>query len=158
MRLWDAKTGALQQTFEGHSGYVQSVTFSLDGRRLASISGRAVQLWDVETGALQQTPEGYFGLVRAVAFSPDGWRLITDQGSIDLRASFLNSNQATIWSSYSLSEDRNWITWKGHNVLWLPPEYRPVCVMFQDNALAMGYSSGRVIIIGVEPDVNPLKG
>jgi WD40 repeat protein len=36
VRLWDAFTGAVLQTLEGHSSYVQLVAFSLDGKIIAS--------------------------------------------------------------------------------------------------------------------------
>jgi WD40 repeat protein len=54
VRLWDAATGALQQTLEGHSRSVYSVAFSPDSRLLASASAdKTVRLWDAATGALQ---------------------------------------------------------------------------------------------------------
>jgi WD40 repeat protein len=54
VRLWDAATGALQQTLKGHSDWVTSVAFSPDSRLLASASeGKTVRLWDTATGALQ---------------------------------------------------------------------------------------------------------
>jgi len=60
-----------------HSEDVFSVTFSPDGRLLASGSGdNTVKLWDVATGALVRTLTGH-----SVAFSPDGGLLAS--GSLD---------------------------------------------------------------------------
>jgi WD40 repeat protein len=76
VRIWDVKTGALQQTLEGHTNGVMSVTFSHDDQRLASgSSDTSVRIWDAETGALQQTLEGHTGEVSSVTFSHDGRRL-----------------------------------------------------------------------------------
>lgn len=76
VRTWDAETGALQKTLEGHTSAVHSVTFSRDKRRLASASwDNTVRIWDSKTGALQQTLEGHTRGVNSVAFSRDGRRL-----------------------------------------------------------------------------------
>jgi hypothetical protein len=73
VRLWDARTGALQHKLEGHANWVRSVAFSPDGQLLASAShDQTVRLWDARTGALQCTLEGHVGPVWGVVFSPDG--------------------------------------------------------------------------------------
>ena len=79
VRLWDAGTGAVPQTLEGHLGEVMAVAFSPDSKLLASASwDGTVKLWDASTGAVLQTLEGHsdaateVGLMAsAVAFSPD---------------------------------------------------------------------------------------
>ena len=80
MRLWDATTGALLRTFDGHSGPVYSVAFSPDGAHVLSFSNK-LQLWDTGTGQLIRTFEGGSNKVSAIAFSPDGAHLLT--GSSD---------------------------------------------------------------------------
>jgi WD40 repeat protein len=48
MRLWDAQTGQLLQTFSKHSNDVNDVSFSPDGRSISSASSdRTIELWQV---------------------------------------------------------------------------------------------------------------
>jgi WD40 repeat protein len=73
VRLWDAATGAALQTLEGHTSSVRAVSFSPEGKTVASVSDDGtVRLWDAATGATLQTLEGHIHSVNAVAFSPDG--------------------------------------------------------------------------------------
>ena len=58
-----------------HSGPVNSLAFSPDGRTLTSGAGgkdNAVRLWDTRTGDLKQSLTGHSEGVYSVASSPDG--------------------------------------------------------------------------------------
>ncbi|KAM3101763.1 TIR domain-containing protein, partial [Phormidesmis sp. 146-20] len=57
---------------KGHSGIVWSVSFSPDGKTIATGShDRTVKLWDLQ-GRELQTLKGHGGSVKSVSFSPDG--------------------------------------------------------------------------------------
>jgi WD domain, G-beta repeat len=62
----------------GHTGEVFCVTFSRDGRRLASASlDRTVRVWDVEKGDCQAILRGHTDDVFTAAFDPSGTLLAT---------------------------------------------------------------------------------
>ena len=74
--VWNVATGQVEQTLEGHSSWVSSVAFSLDGGRLVSGSDdRTVRVWNVAIRQVEQTLGGHSSRVNSVAFSPDGGRL-----------------------------------------------------------------------------------
>lgn len=92
------------QNLMGHSGTVNSVAFSPDGRLLASGSAdRTLKLWDPTTGKLQQTIESP-APIKSVVFSPDG-RLVASVlsgmtfGQIQLLDPTTGELQQTIESS-----------------------------------------------------------
>ena len=77
IRIW--QVGNLQQTdqVDAHSSWVRSISFSPDGKILASGSDdQLVKLWDVSDGKLSQEPiqilQGHTYRIRSVSFSPDG--------------------------------------------------------------------------------------
>jgi WD40 repeat protein len=82
LKLWEAGSGRLLRTLEGHSGEVTSVGFSPDGATVVSgYSEDTVKLWDARSGSLLRTLEGHSVAVTSVAFSPDGTMVVS--GSAD---------------------------------------------------------------------------
>ncbi|WGV26771.1 protein kinase domain-containing protein [Halotia branconii] len=95
IKLWNLETGKQIRTFIGHSDSVNSVTFSPDGKTLASGSGsfsftlnnannsndKTIKLWNLETGKQIRTFIGHSSWINSVAISPDGKTLVS--GSSD---------------------------------------------------------------------------
>ena len=82
VRLWEAASGQLLATLQGHTGGVWGVALSGDGRLLASGSqDGTVRLWEAASGQLLATLQGHTGGVCGVALSGDG-RLVAS-GSAD---------------------------------------------------------------------------
>lgn len=78
LKLWDATTGQLLRTFEGHSAGVTSVAFSPNGGLLLSGSeDKTLKLWDVTKAEPVRTFQGHAGPVWSIAFSPDGTRVLS---------------------------------------------------------------------------------
>ena len=80
IKLWDI-SGKLLHKFEGHTGVVNSLTFSPDGKQILSGStDNTIKLWDI-SGKLLHTFKGHTSAVNSVAFSHDGKFIIS--GSSD---------------------------------------------------------------------------
>lgn len=85
------------RTLAGHDAAVSCVTFSTDGRLIASSGNdNVVKIWDAPSGKLIKTLRGHGGRVRSCEFSSDGRYLLS--GSHD--------NQAKVWSLEGYREIR----------------------------------------------------
>ncbi len=84
--LIDAATGQTRRKLEGHTRWVTSAVFSLDGKRIASASDDGTaRLWDVETGKQLRLLEGPFSHVKSVALSADGRQVLTGGSDASVR-------------------------------------------------------------------------
>jgi WD40 repeat protein len=81
VQVWDATSGGNVLTYRGHSGSVQSLTWSPDGTRIASGGDdQTVQVWDAASGNPIYTYSGHSDTVWAVAWSPGGRYIASASG------------------------------------------------------------------------------
>ena len=76
--IYDFQTGEELALITGHTGRINSISLSPDGRTLSSgSSDNTVRLWDMETRTEIGTLEGHTAAVNSVVFSPDGRTLVS---------------------------------------------------------------------------------
>ena len=73
LKFWNTDIGEEILTLKGHDNFIESVSFSPDGKTLASCSlDRTIKLWNVETGDEVRTLNGHDDIIVSVNFSSDG--------------------------------------------------------------------------------------
>ncbi|KAL3588021.1 hypothetical protein FPOAC2_13920 [Fusarium poae] len=153
-----ADWNACLQTLEGHGDRVTSVVFSADGQRLASGSDdKTVKIWDAATGVCEQTLN-VGRVLYHLSFDPTSNALLsTDIGLLNLDRPALppvindRSTEITLprvsHSGWGISADGEWIVEDGKKMLWLPPDYRGGMPAIGRSTVAIGYHSGRVLVL-----------
>jgi hypothetical protein len=78
IQIYDAASGNVLSTLEGHTDGILSVRFSPDGTQLLSGSyDNTARLWDVATGRTLQELKRHSWWVCAAEFSPDAQKIVT---------------------------------------------------------------------------------
>lgn len=76
--IWDAQSGQLLKTLEGHTKSVHGLEFSHDGLKLASTSAdNTARVWDLQTNSQISLCQGHSDLLWTVNFTPDDFRMVT---------------------------------------------------------------------------------
>jgi WD40 repeat protein len=117
VRVWDAATGALLQTFGKHGDYVRNCAFSADGRWLVSTAGATIYCWERRKQAKPKLLEGHGNLITDCHLSPDGKHILTtsEDGTVRLwniatgkvKAILLKLSLA--FTASAVAPDWNWI-------------------------------------------------
>ncbi len=160
IKLQDAASGQLVRTFTGHTGVVDKVVFSHDGRYALSSGGftgsmwegipstqydRAIRLWDIATGQTIRTLTGHESPVTSIALSHDGTQALS--------ASFIGGEGAKHWDLATGAVLRSF------------PGYVRAVVMSPDGRHALlagiegfGFSNLKTVDLATGLDVRLFKG
>ncbi|OOO09066.1 WD-40 repeat-containing protein [Aspergillus oryzae] len=85
VRVWDTKTGRLQQELKGHKSKITAMAFTADERFIASGSIDAkIRIWDLATDTLSQTLQDC-GAINQLAISSNGRFLVSGTLSQTIR-------------------------------------------------------------------------
>lgn len=134
----DAESDKDIVALSGHSGTVVSLCFSPKDCHIVASAARdkTIKVWNVVSGAEISTLN-MVNEVKSLRFDPTGTFLYAL-----VEAASILPNQHSIWSristssqtgivaprfiqhGYSVNGNCSWITWRGQNILWLPPELR----------------------------------
>jgi WD40 repeat protein len=94
VHFWDAATGQLQRSTQGHRAAVRRIDFSPDGRYFATASeDGSVQTWDSVTGAPAGPLLTQKGSAGKPDFSPDNARIVTQSSAGTVRVWDVRSGQ-----------------------------------------------------------------
>lgn len=125
VELWNPATGSPRAFLEGHANAILALTFSQDGRTLATAGrDKTVRLWDAGPADDRTMFTGHDGEVWGVAFSPDGRTFATGGADKTVR----------LWST---ATRKTLATLKGHgdevNAVAFSPDGRTVATVSKDS-------------------------
>jgi WD40 repeat protein len=86
LALWDNNTARALRTLEGHKAATTAVSWTRDGKTLASSSyDKTIALWETSSGKRAHEITDYKASVMCLAFSPDGKTLAAGSGDNEVR-------------------------------------------------------------------------
>ncbi|KAJ6087074.1 hypothetical protein N7467_005988 [Penicillium canescens] len=147
MAVWVVSTGR-HIRIDHYDGKIYWSIWSTDGSQLASMDEwRIITLWDVNTGKrIADFDEG--------SPSCDGLEGARSSGSTFRVESGVIVPDYTSQSrrGKGYGSRRDWITYEGADLLWIPPEFQAQEWSISDNMVAIGCASGRVLMFEFAQD------
>jgi WD40 repeat protein len=104
--IWDAVTGELLMTMNGHTDRVNTVAWSHSALKIVSGSDdETIKIWDIVTGIELKLIDGHFGKIRSVAWNHDDCKILSgsDNNSIKIwdaiNGELVNSIDVRWWAN-----------------------------------------------------------
>lgn len=80
IKVWNLGSSQLERTLSGHTGTVNYLSVTPDGKHIVSAESKSVRIWNLQTGALIRKLENS-GTISFVRTSQDGKTLVMDGGT-----------------------------------------------------------------------------
>jgi WD40 repeat protein len=122
--------------FTGHTDVVNSVSFSPDGKTIATASGdNTVKLWSVE-GKQLLTFTGHTDVVNSVSFSPDGKTIATASGDNTVKLWSVNGKQLLTLTGHT----------QGVNSVSFSPDGKTIATASRDKTIKLWSVEGKQLL------------
>lgn len=173
-------TGELLRKFSVEGDIVDSVAFSSDGCFVAGVIHESlgprtiityhVRIWAIDTGYYETVNIG-IDILPNIHFDPSNLLIITtDESSTEGLSEYWQKRGSSLfrWTRICVPSSelkkspssfldygpstKNWITFSGTNILWLPSDCRPVAWAKMGLSIAFGTVTGRVLILRCKED------
>ncbi|KAG8353183.1 hypothetical protein FVEN_g8811 [Fusarium venenatum] len=148
IRIWNTKTGICAKMLTSTED-IGSVSFAPDLAFLVSThSDDTVRIWRIEDETCLHAQK--FPRIGScdIEFNGSGSQLVFDAGQLLIKGlSAADSTIELVNTGLALSKDSRWVTWRGKKILWLPSSVHPSCWLIRESTVAIGCTSGRVIVI-----------
>lgn len=145
VRIWDVETGKLQGGFQDQKGVVLALTYSLDGKYIASSSinpDYSFVVWEAATGKLIKRVQGHKSHVHRLQYHPNGQLLATtDTGGI-----------VKMWSLPNLDEVRSIVAHPAPiiGLAFSPPDGKSFATAGQDGSVRVWDTASGTKVLELE--------
>lgn len=149
--FWDSNTWGLQRTLSFKKENFQpsiSIAFSQNSTRFAGIIRGSVAIWDAEKYICLQSlqvslPRHSWYYNNQISKFAESY-IDTTYGRIllDLPSGSTSNEREMLLNRWRIDDD--WLIRDGRKLLWLPPDFRPLCMAIYDDLLVLGHHSGKL--------------
>jgi WD40 repeat protein len=101
IKIWDARIGQLKRTLTGHTGVVNYLSVSHDGKYIVSAEDKSARIWNLLTGTLVREIQNLGSKISFVETSQDGQTLVIDGGTQIIKKTETKFDGSTSYPSVS---------------------------------------------------------
>jgi WD40 repeat protein len=124
LRVWDLLQGVELNALSGHSGWINAIALTEDGKQAVSSScDSTLRLWDIDSGKELRTLAGHSGPVTHVVILSDGARVVSASTDNTIKTWDLNTGSELFSfagfvspaADLAVSPDGKWLTCVSEN-------------------------------------------